>query len=151
MPIEKKSFLGNIIKSSGDAETENKKISINEDHDEIAGKSEEGQLAVDVYETDSTIVIKSIIGGIKAENIGISVINDVLTIKGAREKSEEKEKHNYFVAECFWGAFSRSIVLPAAVDSDSVKATMKNGVLKIVLPKLTEGNIKKIKIQEEEE
>lgn len=148
MSNEKKSFFGKIIKNSG-AEEEDKNIFVTGDQSEVVKKTEEGQLAVDVYETDSAIVVKSIIGGIKAEDIGISVANDVLTIKGTREKSEEPEKHNYFVAECFWGAFSRSIILPVEVDSDDVRATMKNGILKIILPKLVGSKIKKIKIEEE--
>lgn len=149
MSNEKKSFFGKIIKNSGPAEEEDKNIFVAGDQGEVVKKTEEGQLAVDVYETDSAIVVKSIIGGIKGEDIGISVANDVLTIKGTREKSEEPEKHNYFVAECFWGAFSRSIILPVEVDSDDVKATMKNGVLKIILPKLVGSKIKKIRIEEE--
>ncbi len=149
MAREKKSFFGKIIKNSSALEEEDEDIFVAGDQGEAARKSEEGQLAVDVYETASSVVVKSIIGGIKAENIGISVVNDVLTIKGAREKIEESEKHNYFVAECFWGAFSRSIILPVEVDSDDVRATMKNGILKIVLPKLIGGKVKKIKIEEE--
>lgn len=134
---------------NSDAEEESKNIFSNEEQTDIAKKTEEGQLAVDVYETDSAIVVKSIIGGVKAEDIGISVANDVLTIKGTREKNEEPEKRNYFVEECFWGDFSRSIILPSEVDSDDVKATMKNGILKVTLLKLVGDKIKKIKIEEE--
>lgn len=146
---EKKSFFGKINKKSDVSEKEDKNIFVDERRDDAIKKGEDGQLAVDVYETDSAIAVRSIIGGVKAEDIGISVSNDVLTIKGLREKNEEPETHNYFVEECFWGAFSRSIILPVKVDADSVKATMKNGILKIVLPKLLGGKIKKIKIEEE--
>lgn len=149
MASEKKSFFGKIIKNTDAAEEENKEVFVAEDKGGAAKKDEEGQLAVDVYETDAAIVVRSIIGGVKSEDVGISVANDVLTIKGSRGKNEEPEKHNYFVAECFWGDFSRAIILPVEVDADDVKATMKNGILKIILPKLVGGKIRKIKIEEE--
>lgn len=110
---------------------------------------QEGQLAVDVYETGSDIVVESIIGGVNSDNINVAVANDVLTIKGVREKSSEAvEGANYFVAECFWGPFSRSIILPCEVDVESIKAAIKKGVLKITLPKLVGSKTKKITIEE---
>ncbi|MBU3965141.1 Hsp20/alpha crystallin family protein [Patescibacteria group bacterium] len=114
-------------------------------------RGEEGQLAVDVYETSSAIIAKSIIGGVKSADIDISISNDVLTVKGVRKKQEGTgEEVNYFVSECFWGPFSRSIVLPVSVDADNIKASLKDGVLKIELPKLSNGEkIKKIEIKEE--
>lgn len=113
--------------------------------------SHEGQLVVDVYETSSAIVVKSIIGGVKSADIDISISNDVLTVKGVRKKQEEAgEEVNYFVSECFWGPFSRSIVLPVSVDAESIKASLKDGVLKIELPKLSASEkTKKIEIKEE--
>lgn len=148
---EKKSFFEKI---SGDKKTSLKVKDANEysssfKTEEDPKEVQDGQLAVDVYEIDSAIVVRSIIGGVKAEDIEISAANDVLTIKGVREKNEETETHNYFVEECFWGAFSRSIILPVEVDAGNVKATMKNGILKIILPRLVGGKIKKIKIEEE--
>lgn len=114
-------------------------------------KEEEGQLAVDVYETNSAIVVKSIIGGVKSADIDISISNDMLTVKGMRKKHEAAGGEvNYFVSECFWGPFSRSIVLPVSADTESIKASLKDGVLKIELPKLSGGEkIKKIEIKEE--
>ncbi len=111
---------------------------------------QEGQLAVDVYETDSAVVVESIIGGVDSENINIAVSNNVLTIKGVRERNSDADGSiNYFVAECFWGPFSRSIILPCEVDVDSIKASIKKGVLRIALPKLIGSKTRKIKIEEE--
>ena len=111
---------------------------------------QEGQLAVDVYETSSAIVAESIIGGVNPDDINVSVSNNVLTIKGVREKSIEADENiNYFVSECFWGPFSRSIVLPCEVDVDSIKAAIKKGMLRVTLPKLVGSKTKKIIIEEE--
>lgn len=151
MAKEKQSFFEKIIKPEApkkkEAEEEINNFPISEEADEKALKNnQEGQLSVDVYETDSSIVVESIVGGVKIEDINISVSNNVLTLKGIRKKMEETDARNYFVAECFWGSFSRSIILPSEVDIDAVKATMKNGILKIVLPKASAEKVKKITI-----
>ena len=149
MSNEKKSFFEKIIKNSEDG-SDKKEIYAGETAERAYKKNdEEGQLAVDVYETSAAIVVISIIGGVKVEDVNISVANDVLTLKGVRERIDEAQENNYFVSECFWGPFSRSIILPVEVDTDGVKATMKNGILKVVLPKLTGAKTKKIKIEEE--
>ncbi len=117
--------------------------------EEASAEVQEGQLAVDVYETSSAIVVESIIGGVNPDNINVSVSNNVLTIKGVREKSADTaENINYFVSECFWGPFSRSIILPCEVDVDGIKAAIKKGVLKITLSKLVGSKTKKIIIEE---
>jgi len=119
------------------------------DTEESQKEVQEGQLAVDVYETNAAIVVESIIGGVNSGDINVSVSNNVLTIKGVREKIEDAEENiNYFVSECFWGPFSRSIILPCEVDADAIKAAIKKGVLKITLPKLIGGKTKKIIIEE---
>lgn len=157
MGKEKKSFFEKII--SGPSASQSgieikRETDVSEEREiEIENKSlkntEEGQLSVDVYETDSAITVVSIIGGIGEEDISISVDNNVLTIAGVREKDKEQENRNYFVAECFWGPFSRSIILPVEVDVERVKAIMKNGILKVNLPKLGGRRSKKIKIEKE--
>lgn len=157
MVKEKKSFFEKIIKNSPAQEDSFKneiggdilKQEEPEKKNKFFPSAEEGQLSVDVYETDSAIVIVSIIGGVNEGDIDISIDNNILTISGAREKFSKEEKANYFVEECFWGAFSRSIILPVEVDVERVKAIMKNGVLKIELPKITSGKSKKIKIEKE--
>lgn len=157
MVKEKQSFFDKIIKGSPSPkntvgvknETVSSKTREIEIDKGVPEGPEEGQLSVDVYETDSAIVTISIIGGLGGEDVNISVDNNVLTISGVREKSVETEEHNYLVNECFWGSFSRSIILPVEVDVDKVKATMKNGVLKVYLPKLSGNRSKKIKIEKE--
>ncbi|MCH7492094.1 Hsp20/alpha crystallin family protein [Patescibacteria group bacterium] len=109
-----------------------------------------GQLAVDVYQSKDDIIIKSTIAGVKPEEIDISINNDMITIRGKREKEHEVEEGDYFYRECYWGGFSRSIILPCEVKIDKINATIKNGVLTITLPKATKVNkVTVVKVQEE--
>jgi len=117
-----------------------------EDEDVLNG---EGQLMVDVYQTPTEIVIKSAMAGVKPEDIDISVTNDMITIKGKRELDEEIKSNDYFYQECYWGSFSRSIILPMEIDADRVSASLKNGILTIRLPKIDKNKVKKIKIKAE--
>lgn len=106
----------------------------------------EGQLVVDVYETDKEIIVQSAIAGIQPEDLDISIENDVVTIKGKRENKTEEKGKNYLFQECHWGYFSREIILPVEVDAAFVQATMKNGILTIKMPKV-EKEKKKIDIK----
>ncbi|MDP3899690.1 MAG: Hsp20/alpha crystallin family protein [bacterium] len=96
---------------------------------------EEGQLSIDVYQTEKAIIIKSTIAGVKPDDIDISINSDMLTIRGKRETSEEISEDDYFYQECYWGSFSRSIILPCDVRADKIDATIENGILTITLPK----------------
>ena len=109
----------------------------------------EGELAVDVYQTEKDIVIQSAIAGVRPEELDISVENDVVTIRGARKNSTVLETKEYLHEECFWGAFSRQIFLPEEVDVKNVEATMKDGVLTLRLPKLKNEKTKRVKIEKE--
>lgn len=109
-----------------------------------------GQLAVDVYQTKDEIIIKSTIAGVRPEDIDISVNNDMITVRGKREKDHEVAEPDYFYRECYWGGFSRSIILPCEVKVDRIRATIKNGVLTIVMPKATKVNkVTVVRVKEE--
>jgi len=95
----------------------------------------EGQLSVDVYQKGDAIVVKSTIAGVEPEDLEIFLNRDMLTIKGKREHAESVHQGEYFVRECYWGKFSRTIILPSDVKSEDAKATLKDGVLTIVMPK----------------
>jgi HSP20 family protein len=114
-------------------------------------ESEEGQLTIDVYQTDQDIIIKSTIAGVKPEDIDISINNDMVTIRGKRTKDEQINAENYYYQELYWGMFSRSVILPVEVDPDKTKATIKNGILTIKLPKSEKTKIKKINVIKNEE
>lgn len=115
------------------------------------GSETEGQLSIDVFQTPSDIVIKSTIAGVKPENLDIAITNDMVTIRGRRESDENLESDDYFYQECYWGPFSRSIILPADVQTEKSLATLKNGVLTIKLPKSEKIKTKKIEIKHHEE
>ena len=107
---------------------------------------EEGHLTVDVYQTEDDIVIRSTIAGAKIEDIDIQVTQDSLTIKGHRKPEEHIGSEGFFHRELYWGAFSRAIILPVDVDPDGAKASYKNGILTVRLPKLDKIRTKKLKI-----
>lgn len=111
---------------------------------------EEGQLSVDVYQTKDAIVIKSTIAGVKPEDIDISINNDMVTIKGKRELDATVLEDDYFYQECYWGGFSRSIILPVEIIADKVEAALKNGVLTVTLPKAKKTHAVSIKVKEED-
>ncbi|MFW0862651.1 MAG: Hsp20/alpha crystallin family protein [Candidatus Komeilibacteria bacterium] len=110
----------------------------------------EGQLSVDVYEDGDNIVIKSTIAGIKSEDVDISINNEMITIKGRRQQTETINEDNYYYQECYWGGFSRSIILPVEIQPDKVDASLKNGVLKIVLPKAKKSKSVSVKVNTRE-
>lgn len=107
--------------------------------------SGEAQLSCDVFEDKENIIIKSTMAGVDPKNLEISVSNDLLTIRGFRETDEEVDEKSYYSRECYWGAFSRSIVLPQEVDQKGIKASLKNGVLTVKLPKKYKTTSIKIK------
>ena len=110
-------------------------------------EAQEGQLTIDVYQTESDIIIKSTIAGVKPEDLDIAITNDMVTIRGKREREEEIKQQNYYYQECYWGAFSRSVILPVDVAADKSEATMKNGILTLRLPKVEKEQTKKIKVK----
>ena len=111
-----------------------------------SAKEDEGQLTVDVYQTDTDIVIKSTIAGVTVNDMDISITNDMVTIKGKRNPDEHIEESEYYYQELYWGSFSRSIILPEDIDVEKASASMKNGILTIRLPKLAKSRMKKVKI-----
>ncbi len=139
MPKAKK-----IIKKK--EEKEEKEVVENKDWLEET-EGEEGQLTIDVYQNPSNIVIKSTIAGVSPENIDISITNDMVTIRGKRTKGERIEAENYYYQELYWGAFSRSVILPVEVEADKAKAGIKNGILTIKLPKSEKIKTKKIQVK----
>jgi HSP20 family protein len=107
----------------------------------------EGQLTIDVYQTENDIVIKSTIAGVKPEDLDVSINNDMITIRGERKQDEQITEENYYYQECYWGSFSRSVILPVDVLADKVEASMKNGILTIRMPKADNTRAKKIQVR----
>ena len=107
----------------------------------------EGQLTIDVYQTETEIVIKSTIAGVKPEDLDVSINNDMVTVKGERSNEEVVEGSNYYYQECYWGGFSRSVLLPVDVIPEKADASLKNGILTIRLPKADTNKVRKIQVR----
>jgi HSP20 family protein len=108
----------------------------------------EGQLAIDVYQTKDSLVIEAPIAGVTdAENLDVSITTESVTIRGKREKETKVKEDDYFYQECYWGRFSRSIILPQEIDAEKAEATIKNGILIIKLPKLHRQKTKKLRVK----
>lgn len=108
----------------------------------------DGQLALDVYQDKKNIYVKAAIAGVKPQDIEIYLNNDMLTIKGQRHIREEITEEDYYIKECYWGGFSRSIILPVDVKNDQVKASIENGLLTIALPKSKRPKNTRIEVKE---
>ncbi len=110
-------------------------------------KQNDGQLTIDVFQTEDDIVIQSTIAGVDPEkDLDISITTDMVTIKGTRSPEQKIKSSDYYYQELYWGPFSRSVILPVDVDTEGAKASYKNGILIIRLPKLEKIKTKKIKI-----
>ncbi|MGB9726565.1 MAG: Hsp20/alpha crystallin family protein [Minisyncoccia bacterium] len=110
---------------------------------------EEGELTVDLYETENDLVLLSVVGGVKISDLDISINNDMITIKGKRIKEDNEKIEKVYYNECFWGPFSKSLILPKEINADKAKATLKNGLLIIRLPKVEKTKEKVLRISEE--
>ncbi|MDP3971150.1 MAG: Hsp20/alpha crystallin family protein [bacterium] len=109
----------------------------------------EGQLAIDVYQDDKFLYVKAIVGGVPPDDIEIHLNNDMLTIKGKRSQPDMGiDPENYYIQECYWGGFSRSVILPVDIQNEQVEAITENGVLTITLPKSNRPKNARIPIKE---
>ena len=105
-----------------------------------------GQLAVDVYETKEKLVVKARTAGVNKSDLDVSIADNTLSIRGTLSAGNEDGVENYFVQECYWGEFSRSIALPVAVKEDEIEAMLKDGVLTVSFTKVKQDTVKKIQI-----
>lgn len=106
-----------------------------------------GQLAVDVYETAEKLYVKARTAGVNKSELDVSISDNTVTIRGTLSSGDEVEAENYYLQECYWGEFSRSIALPVPVKEDEVEAVLKDGVLTIGFTKVKQDIVKKITIQ----
>lgn len=112
-----------------------------------SGAQGQGQVAVDIYEQDNYYIIKAPIAGVRLCDLDIEISDNVVTIRGTRQQGDDVPQETYYVQECFWGQFSRSVTLPCAVDPKRVRATFnKECILKIIIPK--EEKVKIVRINE---
>lgn len=105
-----------------------------------------GQLAVDVYETKDKLVVKARTAGVNKNDLDVSISDNTLSVRGTLSAGNEDEVENYFVQECYWGEFSRSIALPVPVKEEEIEAMLKDGVLTISFAKVKQDTVKKIEV-----
>ena len=106
-----------------------------------------GQLAVDVYQTEDAITVVAPVPGVSKNDIELSIVENTLTIQGKRHADKELKTTDYFVQECYWGEFSRSIILPIQIREEEAEAELKDGMLTVKIPKAAQEKVKKIIIK----
>ncbi len=105
------------------------------------------QPAIEAYETDHDVVVRAELPGIDPNNVDITVTQDILTIKGEARTEQEEKKRNYYRRELRYGAFVRSLTLAASVQGDQAKASYRNGILEIRVPKSERAKPKTVKVE----
>lgn len=131
-----------------DYDEENNPLSKNENTDEhLEIETRDGELAVDVFNTEDAIIIKAMIAGVRPSDMDVDIARDMVTIRGTREEEQEVQDHDYYHRELYWGSFSRNILLPEEVDVEAAEATEKNGLLTIFLPKIDKHKKTKLQIK----
>ncbi len=115
--------------------------------DESPIEDEEGQLSIDMWQNTNEIIVQTMVGGIKPEDLDVSISHDMVTIRGKRLRNHQVSNVDFLYQELFWGVFSRSIMLPQEVDADSAEASIKHGLLTIRLPKLNKGKVQKLRVK----
>lgn len=115
--------------------------------DESENEPGDGELVVDVYQTHNDIVIKTMVPGVRPEDLDITITRDMVTIKGRRETERTVADNDYFHKELYWGTFSRAILLPQEIEIEEAEAVEKHGLLIIRLPKLDKNRQQKVRVK----
>ena len=110
-------------------------------------EQEEGQLSIDVFQTDTDLVVQSTVAGVTMEDLEILVHGDMLVIRGKRLPPDPARAEQYLYRECYWGPFARTIVLPRDVDPNRIKAGLKNGILTVRIPRVSTESFKKVDVR----
>lgn len=128
-----------------------------EEHDEVPDEkqtanwmeteNDEAELAVDVYQTPTDIVIQTFVAGVRPENLDLTIARDTITISGKREENRNVGEDNYFIKELYWGKFSRTISLPQEIEPEEAEATERHGLLTIRLEKIDKDKKTNIKVK----
>ncbi len=148
MSKDKKSFFERLTGAVRVDETkEGEVVPEGDEKGDWLEEAEEGQLSVDVHQTPEEIVIKTMVAGVRPEDLDINITRDMVTIKGKREGERGVSDENYFSKELYWGSFSRTIILPQEVEPEESEAVEKHGLLIIKLPKINKGKQTRLKVK----
>ena len=159
MPKNKRSFFERLTGSYNDEPEEEgityegrasgERIARTDDAMVVEDDDEEGELAMDVYQTPDDIIVQAIVAGVKPEDVDVAITRDTITVKGRRQDARKIESEDFYYQELYWGYFGRTISLPQEIDVDSAEASIKNGVLTVKLPRLDKDRTQKLKVKEE--
>lgn len=144
---EEEEYLSDANEIMDEPDIEKEEGYSDEDTGESGKEEQEGQLTVDVFQDDTNVVIQSTIAGVSPDDLDVSITNDMITIRGERRRSYDIDSEDYFYQECYWGTFSRSIILPVEIDADRAEAKIKNGILTIRIPKANAAMTRKLKVK----
>ena len=114
---------------------------------EMEREPEEAELAVDMHQTPTEIIVRTMVAGVKPEDLQISISREMITIKGTRSAFKEATDGDFFTQELYWGSFARTIMLPQEVDADNAEAIEKHGLLTIRLPKILKEKAKALRVK----
>ena len=147
-----KSFFDKLTASDNNTEEETEDIlSLDPSGEEFPSILEEdekdGKLAIDVFDEGDTVILKTMVAGVKPEDLDISITRDEVTIRGSRHEERETNKNSYHKQELYWGSFSRTIKLPTEIDIDNSTAIEKHGLLILTLPKVDRERKSALKVK----
>ncbi|MCK9351598.1 MAG: Hsp20/alpha crystallin family protein [Candidatus Paceibacterota bacterium] len=148
---KKRSFFGWLKNFANDEESDD--ITLKEpEFPESNGlieetKNSEGELAIDVYQTATEIIVQTMPAGVRPDDLVISITPETVMISGKREAPHGVNDESYMLRELYWGSFSRTIVLPEEIQPDEAEAIEKHGLLVIRLPKLDKTKQHRLKVK----
>ena len=143
----KRSFFERLTGSVSMSDEAENQLPETREENWINNAPEEGELNIDVYQNPNEIIIKTMVAGVKPEDLDVSISRDMVTIKGKRENERTIADDDYFHKELYWGSFSRAIVLPQEIDVDASEAIEKHGLLILKLPKLDKNRQTRLKVR----
>lgn len=109
--------------------------------------AEEGELPIDMYQTPQEVIIRAMIAGVRPEDLEISITREMVVVRGRRQEHHESAGHDFFHQELYWGAFSRTILLPHEVEPEEAEAIEKHGLLTIRIPKINKEKKASLKVK----
>ncbi|MFA6274221.1 MAG: Hsp20/alpha crystallin family protein [Candidatus Paceibacterota bacterium] len=153
MENKKRSFFERLtgsIRAEEHDDEDVKRISVKEDkkgNGWMEEENDEAELTVDVYQTPTEIIVQTMVAGVKPEDLELTIARDMITIRGKREDLRKVDEENYFTKELYWGAFSRTILLPQEIEPEEAEAIEKHGLLTIKLEKVDKEKKTSIKVK----
>lgn len=103
--------------------------------------------SVDMIDRQDEVVLRADLPGMEQKDIDVTVQDNMITIRGERKEEREEKDKDYYCCERTFGTFTRTMALPPSVDPEGVKATFKNGILEVRLPKTREAKGRKVEIK----